>query len=81
MTWKIKYCSSSNYKPQAERLSAEMNELGFNTTIEEGNTGQFELYRLITVENSDYWTSYMTGGNKVPKVFTLRDVELKLSGL
>ena len=57
-----------------------MNELGFTTTIEEGNTGQFELYKLKTVENSDYWTSYMTEGEGVPKFFTLRDVELKLSG-
>ena len=57
-----------------------MNELGFTTTIEEGSTGQFELYRLETIENSDYWTSYMTEGEGVPKFFTLRDVELKLSG-
>ena len=58
-----------------------MNELGFTTTIEEGNTGQFELFRFITAENSDYWVSYMTGGNGVPKFFTLHDVELKLSGI
>jgi hypothetical protein len=57
-----------------------MNELGFTTTIEEGDRGQFELYKLKTVENSDYWTSYMTEGEGVPKFFTLRDVELKLSG-
>ena len=57
-----------------------MNELGFTITIEEGNTGQFELFRFITVDNSDYWTSYMTEGGGVPKFFTLRDVELKLSG-
>jgi len=43
-----------------------MNELGFNVVIEEGSTGQFELYRLETVENSDYWTSYMTEGEGVP---------------
>ena len=57
-----------------------MNELGFNTTIEEGSTGQFELYRLETVENSDYWTSYMTGDTDIPKFFTLADVEKKLAG-
>ena len=57
-----------------------MKALGFIITIEEGSTGQFELYRLETVENSDYWTSYMTEGEGVPKFFTLRDVELKLSG-
>ena len=57
-----------------------MKALGFRVTIEEGDKGQFELFRHITVENSDYWVSYMTGGNGVPKFFTLRDVELKLSG-
>ena len=79
--WKIKYCGSWNYKPQAESLSAKMNELGFTTTIEEGSTGQFELYRLEIVENSDYWTSYMTEGTGIPKFFTLADVEKKLAGL
>ena len=78
--WKVKYCGSWNYKPQAESLSAKMNELGFSVTIEEGSTGQFELYRLETVENSDYWTSFMTGGTDIPKFFTLADVEKKLSG-
>ena len=78
--WKIKYCGSWNYKPQAESLSAEMNKLGFIITIEEGSTGQFELYRLETVDNSDYWTSYMTGGTDIPKFFTLADVEKKLAG-
>ena len=58
-----------------------MKELGFNVTIEEGDKGQFELFRHITVENSDYWVSYMTGGNGVPKFFTLADVEKKLGGL
>ena len=78
--WKIKYCGSWNYKPQAESLSAKMNELGFTTTIEEGSTGQFELYRLETVDNSDYWISYMTEGTGIPKFFTLADVEKKLAG-
>ena len=58
-----------------------MNELGFITTIEEGSTGQFELFKLTTVENSDYWTSYMTEGTGIPKFFTLKDVEKKLSGI
>jgi len=57
-----------------------MKALGFSVTIEEGSTGQFELYRLETVENSDYWTSYMTGGTDIPKFFTLADVEKKLAG-
>ena len=58
-----------------------MRELGFNVVIEEGDTGQFELYRLTTVENSDYWTSYMTEGDGVPKFFTLKDVEKKLANI
>ena len=70
--WMIKYCGSWNYKPQAESLSAEMKKLGFNVVIEEGETGQFELFK-----NS---TSYMKEGSGIPKFFTLRDVELKLSG-
>ena len=55
-----------------------MNELGFITTYEEGSKGQFELFKFTTVENSDYWVSYMKEGHG--KFFTLRDVELKLSG-
>jgi len=58
-----------------------MKELGFNVTIEEGDKGQFELFRHITVENSDYWVSYMEEGTGIPKFFTLADVERKLSGL
>ena len=65
-----------------------MGELGFNVVIKEGDTGQFELFRQIYLygdrekirESSDYWTSYMKEGNGIPKFFTLRDVELKLSG-
>ena len=57
-----------------------MKALGFSVTIEEGSTGQFELYRLVTVENNDYWTSYMTEGTGIPKFFTLADVEKKLAG-
>jgi len=55
-----------------------MNNLGFNTTYEEGEKGQFELFRYINVENSGYWVSYMKAGHGV--FFVLRDVELKLSG-
>ena len=57
-----------------------MNNAGLTTTFEEGSTGQFELYRLETVENSDYWTSYMTEGTGIPKFFTLANVEKKLAG-
>ena len=58
-----------------------MKALRFSVTIEEGDKGQFELFRHITVENSDYWVSYMTEGEGVPKFFTLANVERKLSGL
>ena len=58
-----------------------MKSLGFSVTIEEGDKGQFELFRHINVENSDYWVSYMTEGEGVPKFFTLANVERKLSGL
>jgi len=50
-----------------------MNELGLTTTIEEGETGQFELFRSET--------SYMKEGAGISKFFTLADVEKKLSGL
>jgi len=58
-----------------------MKALGFSVTIEEGDKGQFELLRHITVENSDYWVSYMKEGPGIPKFFTLANVERKLSGL
>ena len=62
-----------------------MNNAGLTTTFEEGAKGQFELYRKITVDNSDYWVSYMKErkgnmGPEIPKFFTLKNVELKLSG-
>ena len=56
-----------------------MNELGFNTTIEEGNKGQFELFRYVTVENSDYWVSYIKAGHG--NFITLSNVERKLAGM
>ena len=55
-----------------------MNNAGIPTTFEEGDKGQFELFRHINVENSGYWVSYMKAGHGV--FFVLRDVELKLSG-
>ena len=62
-----------------------MNNAGLTTTFEEGNTGQFELFRNVTVDGTDYWVSYMKErkgnmGPEIPKFFTLNDVELKLSG-
>ncbi len=56
-----------------------MNELGFNTTIEEGDRGQFELFRYVTVENSDYWVSYIKAGHG--NFITLSNVERKLAGM
>ena len=56
-----------------------MNELGFNTTIEEGNKGQFELFRYVTVENSEYWVSYIKAGHG--NFITLSNVERKLAGM
>ena len=71
--WKIKYCGSWNYKPQAESLSVDMNNAGLPSTYEEGETGQFELFHDST--------SYLKEGNGVPKFFSLADVERKLGGL
>ncbi len=82
--WLIKYCGSWNYKPQAESLSAEMKEFGFNVMIQEGETGQFELFKHKGTNynfNAENWTSYMKEGEGIPKFFTLRDVEKKLSNL
>ena len=69
--WIIKYCGSWNYRPQAESLSVEMNNAGLTTTYEEGDMGQFELFK----DNA----SYMKEGPGIPKFFTLDDVKLKLS--
>ena len=56
-----------------------MNNLGFSTTYEEGEKGQFELFRHITVENSDYWVSYIKAGHG--NFITLSNVERKLAGM
>jgi hypothetical protein len=56
-----------------------MNNLGFNTTYEEGEKGQFELFRHITVENSEYWVSYIKAGHG--NFITLSNVERKLAGM
>jgi|TARA_B110000263_G_scaffold247010_1_gene259005 hypothetical protein len=50
-----------------------MKELGFNVVIEEGATGQFEIFTL----HSDEWASFIKEGHG--KFFTLRDVEKRLS--
>ena len=55
-----------------------MNNAGLTTTYEEGEKGQFELFRHITVENSEYWVSYIKAGHG--NFITLNNVERKLSG-
>jgi hypothetical protein len=80
--WMIKYCSSLNYKLQAESLAITMKELGFNIVIEKGETGQFELFTRSWVQFEifvDMWSSFMKEGPGIPKFFTLDDVKLKLS--
>ena len=43
--WTIKYCGAWNYRPQAASLSAKINqEFPDTCEIEEGETGQFELF-------------------------------------
>ena len=70
--WLIKYCGSWNYKPQAESLSAEMNGIGLSTTIEEGDTGQFELFESQQGE----WITFLKGGHG--KFFSLENITNKL---
>ena len=53
-----------------------MNNAGLTTTYEEGETGQFELFKRV----ERYEGSYMKEGPGIPKFFTLKDVERKLSG-
>ena len=54
-----------------------MNKVGLRTVIEEGEIGQFELFKKV----ENYEGSYMKEGPGIPKFFTLKDVERKLSGL
>ena len=51
-----------------------MNNAGLATTIEEGETGQFELFKKV----ENYEGTYMKAGHG--KFFTLADVEKKLAG-
>ena len=54
-----------------------MNNAGLPTTFEEGETGQFELFKRVEI----YEGTYMKEGPGIPKFFTLADVEKKLAGL
>ena len=59
-----------------------MKALGFNVIIQEGETGQFELFSHKGTNynfNDENWISFMKEGDGVPKFFTLHDVEEKLS--
>ena len=51
-----------------------MNNAGLTTTYEEGERGQFELFRKV----ENYEGTYMKAGHG--KFFTLADVEKKLAG-
>ena len=53
-----------------------MNNAGLTTTYEEGERGQFELFRKV----ENYERTYMKEGPGIPKFFTLADVEKKLAG-
>ena len=53
-----------------------MNNAGLTTIFEEGETGQFELFRKV----ENYEGTYMKEGPGIPKFFTLADVEKKLAG-
>ena len=59
-----------------------MSELGHHVIIQEGETGQFELFRHKGTNynfNEENWISFMKEGDGIPKFFTLHDVEHKLS--
>ena len=59
-----------------------MQELGLNVLIEEGNSGQFELFRHRGTNynfNSDNWISFMKEGDGIPKFFTMSDIEKRLT--
>ena len=61
-----------------------MNNAGLTTIYVEGEKGQFELFKEVTVQKTKHmsttdWISYMKEGAGIPKFFTLRDVEEKLA--
>ena len=63
-----------------------MNNAGLTTTFEEGEKGQFELFKGATTQKTKHrstteWISYMKEGPGIPKFFTLRDVEEKLGDI
>ena len=52
-----------------------MNNAGLTTTYEEGDTGQFELFK----DNTSYMKEDARDG--IPKFFTLEHIEKRLGGL
>tara|TARA_Y100000310_G_C20078151_1_gene532540 strand:- start:342 stop:515 length:174 start_codon:yes stop_codon:yes gene_type:complete len=53
-----------------------MNNMGFQTTFEEGDKGQFELFKY---GKGARWNSFMKAGHG--NFITLNNVERKLAGL
>ena len=74
--FKIKYCGSWNYKPQAESLSVDMNNAGLRTIFEEGDKGQFEIFKYGKGAN---FNSFIKAGHGT--FITLSQVERKLAGM
>ena len=59
-----------------------MKEQGWNVLIQEGDSGQFELFRHRGTNynfNSDNWISFMKEGDGIPKFFTMSDIEKRLT--
>ena len=59
-----------------------MKEQGWNVLIQEGDSGQFELFRDEGTNynfNNDNWISFMKEGDGIPKVFTMSDIEKRLT--
>ena len=78
--WLVKYCGSWNYRPQAESLSAQINQHFPDTCeIEEGSKGQFELFRngesFLNVKSPDYIQT------NPHEFFTYEDVKEQLTKL
>tara|TARA_Y100001951_G_scaffold25581_1_gene19748 strand:+ start:305 stop:490 length:186 start_codon:yes stop_codon:yes gene_type:complete len=57
-----------------------MNNIGLSTRIEEGSTGQFELFKHkgenFNIVNNENWISFLKEGHG--KFFSLEDVTNKL---
>tara|TARA_Y100001963_G_scaffold103436_1_gene142366 strand:+ start:755 stop:937 length:183 start_codon:yes stop_codon:yes gene_type:complete len=59
-----------------------MKEQGWNVLIQEGDSGQFELFRHKGTNynfNNDNWISFMKEGDGIPKFFTMSDIEKRLT--